>query len=133
MTSTFQVAFGTLPSSPDEASAGRTSGRCQDISAGTDRTRVRWAASSGPGVRRRGRPVGGRRAAGTGGDLLAGRPAGVVCCAHPLNPAAACGILRRDLGPMPPEAAMPIATPEVYAEMLDRAKAGGFAYPAINV
>ena len=28
---------------------------------------------------------------------------------------------------------MPIATHEVYAEMLDRAKAGGFAYPAINV
>ncbi|GIH73248.1 class II fructose-bisphosphate aldolase [Sphaerimonospora thailandensis] len=28
---------------------------------------------------------------------------------------------------------MAIATPEVYAEMLDRAKAGGFAYPAINV
>lgn len=28
---------------------------------------------------------------------------------------------------------MPIATPEVYAEMIDRAKAGGFAYPAINV
>src|SRR5437899_11186143 len=28
---------------------------------------------------------------------------------------------------------MPIATPEAYAEMLDRAKAGGFAYPAINV
>jgi fructose-bisphosphate aldolase class II len=28
---------------------------------------------------------------------------------------------------------MPIATPEVYAEMLDRAKAGHFAYPAINV
>jgi fructose-bisphosphate aldolase class II len=28
---------------------------------------------------------------------------------------------------------MPIATPEVYAEMLDRAKQGGFAYPAINV
>ncbi|SDQ06014.1 class II fructose-bisphosphate aldolase [Microbacterium sp. cf332] len=27
---------------------------------------------------------------------------------------------------------MPIATPEQYAEMLDRAKAGGFAYPAIN-
>jgi fructose-bisphosphate aldolase class II len=27
---------------------------------------------------------------------------------------------------------MPIATPEVYAEMLERAKAGGFAYPAIN-
>ncbi|WP_375486784.1 class II fructose-bisphosphate aldolase [uncultured Jatrophihabitans sp.] len=27
---------------------------------------------------------------------------------------------------------MPIATPETYAEMLDRAKAGGFAYPAIN-
>ncbi|MBW8481981.1 class II fructose-bisphosphate aldolase [Actinomadura parmotrematis] len=28
---------------------------------------------------------------------------------------------------------MPIATPEVYAEMLDRAKREGFAYPAINV
>lgn len=27
---------------------------------------------------------------------------------------------------------MPIASPEVYAEMLDRAKAGQFAYPAIN-
>ena len=28
---------------------------------------------------------------------------------------------------------MPIATPEVYAEMLDRAKANAFAFPAINV
>jgi len=28
---------------------------------------------------------------------------------------------------------MPIASPEVYAQMLDRAKAGRFAYPAINV
>jgi fructose-bisphosphate aldolase class II len=28
---------------------------------------------------------------------------------------------------------MPIATPEVYAQLLDRAKAGQFAYPAINV
>jgi fructose-bisphosphate aldolase class II len=28
---------------------------------------------------------------------------------------------------------MPIATPESYAGMLDRAKQGGFAYPAINV
>jgi len=28
---------------------------------------------------------------------------------------------------------MPIATPEVYAEMLDKAKRGSFAYPAINV
>ncbi|MFT4220846.1 MAG: class II fructose-bisphosphate aldolase [Microbacterium sp.] len=27
---------------------------------------------------------------------------------------------------------MPVATPDQYAEMLDRAKAGGFAYPAIN-
>ncbi len=27
---------------------------------------------------------------------------------------------------------MPIATPEVYREMLDRAREGGFAYPAIN-
>src|SRR3954449_3546857 len=27
---------------------------------------------------------------------------------------------------------MPIATPEVYNEMLDRAKAGRYAYPAIN-
>src|SRR5205807_5212615 len=29
--------------------------------------------------------------------------------------------------------AMPIATPEAYAEMLDTAKARSFAYPAINV
>ena len=28
---------------------------------------------------------------------------------------------------------MPIATPDVYAEMIARAKAGSFAYPAINV
>ena len=28
---------------------------------------------------------------------------------------------------------MPIATPEAYADMLDRAKAGQYAYPAINV
>ncbi|HYN30943.1 MAG TPA: class II fructose-bisphosphate aldolase [Dermatophilaceae bacterium] len=28
---------------------------------------------------------------------------------------------------------MPIATPEIYAQMLDRAKNGSFAYPAINV
>src|ERR671938_1999943 len=28
---------------------------------------------------------------------------------------------------------MPIASPEIYAEMLSRAKAGAFAYPAINV
>jgi fructose-bisphosphate aldolase class II len=31
------------------------------------------------------------------------------------------------------EKKMPIATPEIYAEMLDRAKAKAFAYPAINV
>src|SRR5215471_11610246 len=30
-------------------------------------------------------------------------------------------------------AVMPIATPEVYAQMLDRAKEHGFAYPSINV
>jgi fructose-bisphosphate aldolase, class II len=28
---------------------------------------------------------------------------------------------------------MPIATPEIYTDMLDRAAQGGFAYPAINV
>jgi fructose-bisphosphate aldolase, class II len=28
---------------------------------------------------------------------------------------------------------MPIATPESYADMIDRAKAGSFAYPAINI
>ena len=28
---------------------------------------------------------------------------------------------------------MPIASPEVYAQMLDKAKAGAFAYPSINV
>jgi len=31
------------------------------------------------------------------------------------------------------EITVPIATPEVYADMLDRAKAGSFAYPAINI
>jgi fructose-bisphosphate aldolase, class II len=30
-------------------------------------------------------------------------------------------------------AALPIATPEIYTQMLDRAKEHGFAYPAINV
>ena len=28
---------------------------------------------------------------------------------------------------------MAIATPEVYAELIDRAKSGKFAYPAVNV
>ena len=28
---------------------------------------------------------------------------------------------------------MPIATPEVYNQMLDSAKAGGYAYPAVNL
>jgi fructose-bisphosphate aldolase class II len=28
---------------------------------------------------------------------------------------------------------MPVASPEIYSQMLDRAKVGGFAYPAINV
>ena len=28
---------------------------------------------------------------------------------------------------------MPVASPEQYLEMLDRAKTQGFAYPAINV
>ena len=28
---------------------------------------------------------------------------------------------------------MPIASPEIYNQMLDRAKSGAFAYPAINV
>ena len=28
---------------------------------------------------------------------------------------------------------MPIATPEIYAEMLDRAKEKAYAFPAINV
>ena len=28
---------------------------------------------------------------------------------------------------------MPIATPEIYSEMIDRAKAGGYAFPAVNV
>ncbi|HEX6674591.1 MAG TPA: sulfotransferase, partial [Actinomycetes bacterium] len=35
--------------------------------------------------------------------------------------------------PLRKRIAMPIASPEAYAEMLDRAKAGGFAYPAVNV
>src|SRR5918994_3142031 len=31
------------------------------------------------------------------------------------------------------EPSMPVATPEIYAEMLDKAKRESFAYPAINV
>ena len=72
-------------------------------------------------------------------------------CRTPIAPAfsrGGCGILRgkdsavravpgrpapKRRGKQPRSAVMPIASPEVYAEMLDRAKAGGFAYPAINV
>ena len=35
--------------------------------------------------------------------------------------------------PLHEEITVPIATPEVYADMLDRAKNGSFAYPAINI
>jgi fructose-bisphosphate aldolase class II len=57
----------------------------------------------------------------------------------PVQPHAVMGRHRqvRDTAGDPPrpcqEPAMPIATPETYAGMLDRAKQGGFAYPAINV
>src|SRR3978361_247137 len=47
------------------------------------------------------------------------RPAGYWRRAEPLVPTS--GVHR-----------MPIATPEVYADMITRAKEGGFAYPAIN-
>src|SRR5204863_1717351 len=40
---------------------------------------------------------------------------------------------RRALATRSEDDPMPIATPDAYAEMLDRAKAGHFAYPAINV
>ena len=46
---------------------------------------------------------------------------------------------RARLGAIPPPLyaqemlQMAIATPEVYAEMIDRAKAGKFAYPAVNI
>ena len=55
---------------------------------------------------------------------------------HPIAPA---GPLDRAMAHHPSELLrpqerhVPIATPETYAEMLDRAKAGRFAYPAINV
>src|SRR5205085_7862457 len=42
-------------------------------------------------------------------------------CARPEDPRPTTG-----------ELGMPIATPEVYADMISRAKEGGFAYPAIN-
>ena len=46
-------------------------------------------------------------------------------------------VMVEDLGPDEPAPSggrtMPIATPEIYNEMLDTAKAGEFAYPAINV
>src|SRR6188474_3177885 len=44
-----------------------------------------------------------------------------------------CGILPATGIPQRRRTDMPIATPEVYAQMLDRAKAEGFAYPAINI
>jgi fructose-bisphosphate aldolase class II len=40
---------------------------------------------------------------------------------------------RRTGTPPHEENTVPIATPEVYADMLDRAKNGSFAYPAINI
>ena len=36
-------------------------------------------------------------------------------------------------GPLLDDAGMPIASPARYAEMLDAARAGGYAYPAVNV
>jgi fructose-bisphosphate aldolase class II len=42
-------------------------------------------------------------------------------------------MLGRSRRPRQQETPVPIATPDAYAEMLDRAKAGSFAYPAINV
>src|SRR3954462_10677210 len=52
-----------------------------------------------------------------------------TCTTHEASRAAysRCRSQREGVAPMP------IASPEVYAEMLDRAKAGAFAYPAINV
>src|SRR5690606_38838327 len=40
---------------------------------------------------------------------------------------------RGSIGVDPRRPSVPIATPESYNEMLDRAKAGKFAYPAINI
>ena len=72
------------------------------------------------------RPAGARRPARTRGRVAAGahvqgsaQHAGTRPASTPVDRA----------GGVP----MPIATPEVYADMLDRAKAGSFAYPAINV
>src|SRR5580693_7900829 len=50
-----------------------------------------------------------------------------------LRHAAAKVLARPSARRMTGATAMPIATPEIYAEMLDRAKQQGFAYPAINV
>ncbi len=55
------------------------------------------------------------------------RTAGTGCCVAPVNSpcedrSVAISVVR-----------MPIATPEIYSQMLDAAKAGAFAYPAINV
>ena len=102
--------------------APRRRSRCTPGSAGTSSPRSRPAdvaahggvRSAAPRQRRaRGSPRGGGRAR-IGSTHARGRPAGAS--------------VDRARG-----ASMPIATPEVYADMLDRAKAGSFAYPAINV
>ena len=94
------------------------------------RLRAAVLAGLGPGPDRR--PQGGRRGArrlstrvGLGVRERSARSDGRRT-RHGMTPIA-------DSSPPSRRPPCPIATPEVYAEMLDRAKAGAFAYPAINV
>ena len=61
------------------------------------------------------------------GSLRTARHGCAPACQTPVSRA------RRPRSPTRQGVTMPIATPDVYAEMLDRAKREGFAYPAINV
>ena len=81
----------------------------------------------GPGADRC--PQGGRRSP----DRLRRLSRRTACCVWIDGEDARQTCTARPCTARPTEPAMPIATPEVYAEMLDRAKAGAFAYPAINV
>ena len=88
----------------------------------------------------RGRRHGGRRARVEGPELRQGLlhgATGVGAVPHVTGHGAIVSGSRYGIltGASPPKEGqtVPIATPEIYNEMLDKAKSGEFAYPAINV
>src|SRR5699024_10471194 len=90
---------------------------------------------------RRARAVGPLRDFGTGNCHTEGGGLRLRVCRYPPGPRSGPdrATAPRRTGPAPDQhsrqwrtPAVPIATPEVYAEMLGRAKENTFAYPAIN-